>query len=76
VSDVCYLPEHGVFCFSEAFCKGSCTNERFFRILDLQQQALPGLSLFLHYFLAQDVHHTLFGDFTCGKGLPAALKLV
>jgi hypothetical protein len=70
------LPSDGLFRFSETFCKGSFSNERLFRILDLQQQALPGLSMFLHRFLLKDAQTLLLGDFPAGKGLPAALSLL
>jgi hypothetical protein len=35
VQDCSFLPSVGLFRFSEAFSKGSFTNERYFRILDL-----------------------------------------
>ena len=53
VVDCTFLPDTDVFRFLETFCKGSFTNDRLFRILDLQHIALPGLSLFLHYFILQ-----------------------
>ena len=35
VADCIFLPAANVFRFSETFCKGSFSNDRLFRILDL-----------------------------------------
>ena len=76
VEDCSFLPSQRLFRFSETFCKGSCTNDRFFRILDLPEHSLPGLSTFLHFFLAMQPQIQLLSSVGLDKGLPAALQLV
>lgn len=62
-----------MFRFSERFCKGAVTSLRYFRLLDLPEQCLPGLSRFLHMFIASAPEATLFSFGSVKNGLPGAL---